>query len=122
MPHFVVIVGQDSKIRHRGDWPWSVAKAGPEQEVAAVPASARQEAAMEASSTAAVVVEGTIVKVMAEPIMWVPSRNSPSHLPIHFRNQLTRLDSGVFIMVLLRVRLGRTSQQLSKKDHPPASN
>ena len=121
MPHFVVIVEQDSKIRHRGDWPWSVARAGPEQEVAAVPASAKQEAATVASS-AAVVVEGTIVKVMSVLAMRVPSRNSPSHLPNHFRNQLTRLDSGVFIMVLLRVRLGRTSQQLSKKDHPPASN
>ena len=77
---------------------------------------------MEASSTAAIVVEGIIVKVMSVLAMRVPSRNSPSHLPNHFRNQLTRLDSGVFIMVLLRVRLGRTSQQLSKKDHPPASN
>ena len=122
MPHFVVIVVQDLKRRHRGDWLWSVAKAGPEQEVAAVPASARQEAAREASFAAAVV-EGTIVKVMAVlAIRMVPSRNSPSHLPINFRNQLTRLDSGVFIMVLLRVLLGRTSRQLSEKDHPPASN
>lgn len=123
MPHFVVIVVQDLKRRHRVDWQWSVARAWSEQEVAAVPASARQEAATEASSTAAIVVEGTIVKVMAVPaIRRVQSRNSPSHLPIHFRNQLTRLDSGVFIMVLLRVRLGRTSQQLSEKDHPLASN
>ena len=83
MPHFVVVVEvRDSKRRHRGGLPSSMARAEPELEVAAEPASAKQEVATAASSAVAVV--GIIVKVVLS--VKVPSRNWPSHLPIHFRN------------------------------------
>ena len=110
MPHFVVVVEvRDSKRRHQGDLPSSMARAEPEPEVAAVPASTKQEVATAASSAAAVV--GIIVKAMLS--VRVPSQNWTSHLPIHFRNQLMHLDSGVFFMVPLRDRQGRTNRQLS---------
>ena len=122
MPHFVVAVEvQGSKRRHREGWMWSVARAKPEPELAAVLASARQEAATEASSAAAVKV-GIIVKVMAVlSIKVLPNRNWPSHLPIHFRNQRKRLDSGVFIMVLAWDRLGQISQLSPGLGQPLAS-
>ena len=109
MPHFVVVVEvRDSKRRHQGDLPSSMASAGREPEVAAVPASTKQEVATAASSAVAVV--GIIVKAMLS--VRVSSQNWTSHLPIHFRNQLMHLDSGVFIMVPLMDRQGRTSRQL----------
>ena len=121
MPHFVVAVEvRGSKRRHRGDLPWSEARAGPKPEVAAVLASTKQEVATAASSAAVVV--GIIVKVMAMLFIRVPNRNWPSHLPIHFRNLQTHLDSGVFIMVLMWDRQGQTSRQLSGQGHPLASN
>ena len=99
--------------------PWSEAMAGPEPEVAAALASTKQEVATAASSA---VVVGIIVKVMAMLFIRVPNRNWPSHLPIHFRNSQTHLDSGVFIMVLMWDHLGQTSRQSSRQGHPPASN
>ena len=66
-----------------------MARAEPEPEVAAVPASTKQEVATAASS-AAVAVVGIIVKAMAVLFIRVPSRNWPSHFPIHFRSQLKR--------------------------------
>ena len=120
MPHFVVIVEErDSKRRHRGDLPSSVARAELVQELAAVQASTRQEATTVASSAAVVV--GIIVKVMAVLSIRVLNRNWPSHLPINFRNQLTHLDSGVFVMVLLMDHQGRTNRQLPEQVRPQAS-